>query len=519
MTEITNPTLVTDVEKNPTVEEQERMVVGGFVTACSNGNLKTVIDQLKNKKIRDIMVSKENNFYITEALNVACKKNQEKFIEDFIFKREIMGLLGNINRSEIFKQACENGHTELVKLIISKKFILDELNVDALVYVFYFSVNNGYLDVIENLLNNEKIIFKIYNDKKTDPSSEVIDASIINENIKPEIRRKMIMLILDDYEKKQLINKDILNKLFTSSCVFGEEEIFDRLLTDDKLKNKIVVDSAIRVFTDSFINNKISFFKKIVDNDLLRPKLIKDYKGNMISIFVHAYKDNKREIIDILKTNEEIKNKILPNAFEEACQKGNIRAIEDLISIDGMLDKIKSSGSNVIQGCFQMAYIDAKIDVINTLINNESTRNEIQSEAIQSCFENACESNNLDMVKLFLENENLKNAVNIESKNLQDLFTNILTKEEKLNEKEIELSVLFLKNNVELPEKEINDTNYKKVKGNIGILIKKLKINEKNFKKIKDKDWNGKSNYEKTISSLEKIKDELGISQDISRTK
>ena len=76
-----------------------------------------------------------------------------------------------------------------------------------------------------------------------------------------------------------------------------------------------------------------------------------------------------------------------------------------------------------------------------------------------------------------------------------------------------------MKNNVELPEKEINDTNYKKVKGNIGILIKKLKINEKNFKKIKDKDWNGKSNYEKTISSLEKIKDELGISQDISRTK
>ncbi len=574
MTEITNPTLVTDVEKNPTVEEQERMVVGGFVTACSNGNLKTVIDQLKNKKIRDIMVSKENNFYITEALNVACKKNQEKFIEDFIFKREIMGLLGNINRSEIFKQACENGHTELVKLFMNKESILDELNIDSLCHAFCFSIYNGYLDVIEELFNNKKMVFKIYNDKSCDPSSEFIAAAIHSENIKPEIRRKIIMLILNDYEKKQLINKDVLSRLLINSYLFGEEEIFDRLLTDDKLKNKIVADSALRVLKDSFINNKISFFKKIIDNDLLRPKLIKDHKDSMISIFVSACKNNKREIIDILKTNEEIKDKILPNTFYKICETGNTKAFETLISIDGMLDKIKSKGYNIIQECFQIACINEKTDIINRLLNNQNIKNEIRPGIIESCFNKACDNGKASVINTLINNRNvsinftlkeqairkcftkacnsgetsiaLELIENPDTKGiilgkgsnitLNNFFNSLSQKKSKLDESDLRLALLVVRTKKnETIETNVYETNIKNIIEN---LINNLKINKNNFKSIKSKEgckefieekkressreenwdeckekWNDNTPLQKTLLSLEKINKELLINK------
>ncbi len=543
MTEITNPTLVTDVEKDPTAEEQERMVVREFIIACSKGNLETVINQLKNKGIRNIIVSKKNNFYITEALNIICKNNQGKFVEDFIFNREIMELLGNINRPTIFKHACENGHMELVKLLINRRLILDELNVEDIEYIFSISAFNGYEDIISELLKNKTIRGKIINsDANNIVSQTIYGAYVLNNKLSIDKKKDIASIILDDLEFVNEIYEDTLNGILKMICNYGHYELFEKIMKSKLLKQKINADGIAEAFRSSYNSNHNNLFTEILKDNELKKMIIDKHPDYIENCFVDACKNNKQEIVDILKTNEEIKDKILPNSFEKACKNGNVRAIEELISIDGMLDKIKSSGSNVIQGCFQIAYTNAKIDVINTLINNEKTRSEISNVVVQDRFEEACISKNLDMIKLFLENKNLKNAIDINNQDLKNIFTNILTKEEQLDEKEIELSILFLNNNIE-PGNGIDNNNYEKVKNKIGKLIEgfvedknKLKTIQKNIENIKTgkgykefikknkklsyaENWKDNSPLQKTILSLEKIKDELGISQGISITK
>ncbi len=537
--------------------------------------IKKEIKETKNlEEIRDKGGMISNKFEIKNSINdmaiiignayeYGYKDIIEKFLKDEEIKKELFEydssriVLNNFIRSFYFiynKGRIKNAEgitdqkdlkispEEAMKILINEGIMKESITLkdiaEALLNGEKINEEITAENAIEILLNNNKIKEKITADDLLSIFELVVNNNVnLTENI-------LNIFYSKKNEEKFFLNldKDKLARLFGDICRMNNNKpIITKIVENDKLLTIITEPGLFKirinlVFFLNCINNKKENNDFLLEINEIKEKISTE---EISKLFIQeCKKQNNKEIIINLLNNEEITKRLNQEAllicFIELCKRGEKEIAETLLNNKSLFEKMENNG------CFQTGFMAAcennQLELIKILINNEKIIKEIQDGVLNLYFLEACKKNNLDIVKEFFENKNLKNIININNKDLQNLFFNIITKEEKLNQKEIELSLLLLKNDIRI-ENEIDNNTYKKIiKNNIKDLVEKFGINKENFENIKnkegykefikdkkisknyEKDWNSNSPSQKMLLSFIKIKDELKNQQNTYKT-
>jgi ankyrin repeat protein len=276
------------------------------------------------KEIRGTFENKDTHYNVwMRILTRACQTNDINIVKLIVKTRHYLGY----SEQRGIITACENGYTEIVKLMYTR------YRCDYLLSLLSITCSTGNVELLEFLIEQgmfklEKFSEKYLEDNKYDSGDEFIDngfwlSSILDDAIKCETA-DIIKLILKVAINLKCINEDIWDEI-----IYKAQE-----------------------------NNKIEIIKYIKDT----------YNKGISYKVVNCVKEDELTTINNVIINgstEKVKNMVFrDNVLELACKRGNLEVVSYILSeITKDKDNHKTIGILLYKGLRAACLVD-NIEII-----------------------------------------------------------------------------------------------------------------------------------------------------------
>ncbi|XP_071136253.1 uncharacterized protein [Mytilus edulis] len=251
--------------------------------------------------------------------------------------------------------ACEEGHTEVVKMLINNKADINKSR-DTGESPLHIACWNGHTEIVQMLVNNKADINKCRNTGE----SPLYYASFYGYT-------EIVQMLINNNMNKADINKCRDNKVspLYIACWNGHTEVVQML-----------------------INNKADIYKS------------KDTGESTLYI---ACQDGRTEIVQMLLNNKADINKCKDTGASPlyiACSNGHTEVVQMLINNKADINKCRDTGKSPLY----VACYNRRTKVVQMLINNKADINKCDDEEVSPLFI-ACHGGYTEVVQMLINNK------------------------------------------------------------------------------------------------------------------
>lgn len=346
----------------------------GFNYACLGGNV-LIVDLLlfndTNGELSKYYISNDISYLEYERTTVCekrdkcnplilvCKSGNAYLLKKLLLNEYYVKFI-NANGDSAFRWACENGHVEIIKILLKPKYKVD---VKAINYGFRYAVLNNHVDAIKYFLKTKNK--EINNDKhyclKLACSNQSVDVvrSILENKCDEKIN---VRYNNDEAFRNGCLNYDIVKILLKYDpsidvCARHHEVFITLCHANNLLVIKYLLENRNDI--DIHFQNEMAFFSacKCDSIDVIKYllSLTKDKYINIFAardwendnIFIYCCKYRKYKVLKILlglKNDRYIDvHDNNDKAFKIACQNNDYKLLKLLIvNRNYSLERIKS---------------------------------------------------------------------------------------------------------------------------------------------------------------------------------
>lgn len=412
-------------------------------------------NEINYEKVKSALTSAFARYNKKELHLIGGTKEYKKAFEEFKQKNE---------QKIIEKQLAKNKKKEI------KKKYKYETNTSALNRDFYKTVNQDFVDYIENsnelqeikqkieLISNEDCNIVVKRTEKTNVFEDLdknkksmkekikIFENKIENNIITEKEKEIYKMMLSKQslieEKKNIKLEDYLNKFeeLEAQCKVLKK---NKNINDFKQKTKDFI--SLKRITETLNNNKS---KKMFEKDL--QELEKNIKSSVDLQKIQELEEKVKELVkneDYMAENEKLKKENEKNVKELKTTKNELEELKKELSLK---KNELSEANNIIKQIRNVSFEELKKIEIEKIKNNQNKFEEIKAEAKQNVVKSTeakmyqkvsqiTDIKNKEITNLTKEINTLKNQIEslkVRKKEFEEDCKNISSKEvEKIKEK------------------------------------------------------------------------------------
>ncbi|XP_076108738.1 uncharacterized protein LOC143076757 [Mytilus galloprovincialis] len=350
-------------------------------------------------------------------LFIACENGHTEVVQMLINNKADINKCRDTGVSPLLI-ACQNGHSEVIQMLINNKADINKCT-DTAVSPLYIACQNGHTEVVQMLINNKADFNKC----------TYIGVSPLFIACQKGHTEVVQMLIKQKAEINTCSNKEVL-PLFIA-CQKGYTEVVQILLKNKADINKCVGDGASPLFiaclnrhhevVQMLINNKADI-NKCTDTGA-SPLLIACQNGHIepiqmlinnnadinkctstgISPLFIACENGHTEVAQMLINNKADINKCSNKEVSPlliACQKGHTEVVQILINNKADINKCSNEGVSPLFIACQIGHTE----VVQMLINNKADFNKCRDDGASPLFV-ACLKGHTEVIQMFINNK------------------------------------------------------------------------------------------------------------------
>ncbi|KAI2494587.1 serine/threonine kinase [Fragilaria crotonensis] len=313
--------------------------------------------------------------------------------------RDLLRAEANVNaqldedgRSALYV-ASQEGHLEVVRLLLQKKKVDVNLQRDSGATALYVAIQNGHVEVVRALLQNNKV------DMNLQSTGGFTALYVASEKGYLEIVRLLLQ------NKKVDVNlqcyNDGVTALHIASC-HGHVEVVRTLLQSSKVDVNLQRDSGLTALYVAIQNGHVEVVRALLQNNKVDVNL-QNTAGGFTALPVASEKGHL-EIVRLLLLNNKVDVNLQSTggftALYVASEKGHVEVVRELLYNNKVDVNLQSTGG------FTALYVASEkghVEVVRVLLRNNKVDVNLQETDGATALYIASEKGHLEIVRELLQ--------------------------------------------------------------------------------------------------------------------